>query len=126
MIQSREVNRTATFVFYIGEHFFGTLTAFVHGPAAANYRFTSGLQVQVLKALAPVLIHRQEAAHKEIDTPVEEHNSTPAESAHGEPPTEDVPEDVITPTPDDEPVSESPAETSEPAEIAVSGARVRS
>jgi len=116
LIQSRVVNRTATFVFYIGEHFFGTLTAYVHGPEAANYRFTSGLPVQVLKALAPVIIPRLEEVHKEFDTPDEEDNSTPAESAPGEPPPEDVPEDVIKPTPDDEPESDPPPETNEPTE----------
>jgi hypothetical protein len=55
LIESRVVNRTATFVFYIGDRFFGTITAYVQGPAAADYKFTSGLPVQVLKALAPVL-----------------------------------------------------------------------
>jgi len=49
------VNRTATFAFYIGDRFFGTMTAFVHGPEADNYRFTSALPAQLLKSIAPAL-----------------------------------------------------------------------
>lgn len=55
LIESKAVNRTATFVFYIGDRFFGTMTAFVHGPEADNYRFTSALPAQLLKSLAPAL-----------------------------------------------------------------------
>ena len=55
LIQSTVVNRTATFVFFIGKRFFGTLTAHVAGPQAANYWFTSALPVQLLKALIPAL-----------------------------------------------------------------------
>jgi len=39
----------------IGARHFGTLTAFVKGDAAAKYKFTSALPVQVLKALTPTL-----------------------------------------------------------------------
>lgn len=52
---ARVLNRTATFVFFAGEHHFGTLTAFVPGPEAADYRFTSALPAQILKTLAPLL-----------------------------------------------------------------------
>lgn len=55
LIGSRVVNRTATFVFFIGDRFFGTLTAYVPGPQAQAYRFTSALPVQILKSLAPQL-----------------------------------------------------------------------
>lgn len=55
LIESRAVARTATFVFYIGDRFFGTMTAFVHGPEADHYRFTSALPSQLLKSLAPAL-----------------------------------------------------------------------
>ncbi|MDX5298713.1 MAG: glycosyl transferase family 51, partial [Gammaproteobacteria bacterium] len=44
-IRSRALNRTATFVFYLGDDHFGTLTAFVPGREAANFRFTSALPV---------------------------------------------------------------------------------
>lgn len=54
------LNRTATFVFYIGGNHFGTLTAYVIGPEAASYRFTSGLPVQILKSMGPMLLPRLE------------------------------------------------------------------
>jgi membrane peptidoglycan carboxypeptidase len=55
ILASRAINRTATFVFYIGDNHFGTLTAFVPGRAAEGFRFTSALPVQVLKGMAPIL-----------------------------------------------------------------------
>ncbi|MFP4599163.1 MAG: transglycosylase domain-containing protein [Persicimonas sp.] len=48
-------NRTATFVFYLGERFFGTVTAYVPGQQADDYHFTSGLAVSVLGLLGPAL-----------------------------------------------------------------------
>ena len=56
LIESRFVNRSATFVFNIGERFFGSMTAYVHGPDAAHYDFTSALPVQLLVTLAPTLM----------------------------------------------------------------------
>ncbi|MFL6673371.1 MAG: transglycosylase domain-containing protein [Massilia sp.] len=56
LIESRYVNRSATFVFNIGERFFGSMTAYVHGPDSANYDFTSALPVQLLVTLAPSLM----------------------------------------------------------------------
>jgi membrane peptidoglycan carboxypeptidase len=56
LIESRFVNRSATFVFNIDERFFGSMTAYVHGPQAANYDFTSALPVQLLTVLAPSLM----------------------------------------------------------------------
>jgi hypothetical protein len=55
LIESRVVNRTATFVFLIGDRYFGTVTAYVAGEKAAGYGFTSSLPVQILKTLAPAL-----------------------------------------------------------------------
>ncbi len=55
LLESRVVNRVATFVFLIDERFFGTITAFVPGADAANYKFTSGLPVRLLGALMPTL-----------------------------------------------------------------------
>ena len=49
------MNRSGTFVFMIGERWFGTLTAYVHGEEADNYAFTSALPVQILKVLLPSL-----------------------------------------------------------------------
>ncbi|WP_332670559.1 transglycosylase domain-containing protein [Aromatoleum sp.] len=50
------LNRTATFVFYLGPRHFGTLTAYVIGREAASFRFTSGLPVQILKSMTPILM----------------------------------------------------------------------
>ncbi len=55
LIRSGVMSRTATFVFFIGGHFYGTLTAYVPGHAAGRYKFTSALPVQILKTLAPTL-----------------------------------------------------------------------
>jgi membrane peptidoglycan carboxypeptidase len=55
ILSSKSINRTATFVFYIGDNHFGTLTAFVPGRSAEAFKFTSALPVQVLKGMAPIL-----------------------------------------------------------------------
>ncbi|WP_288099906.1 transglycosylase domain-containing protein [Pseudomonas sp.] len=55
ILSSKSLNRTATFVFYIGDTHFGTLTAFVPGRSAEAFTFTSALPVQVLKGMAPIL-----------------------------------------------------------------------
>lgn len=52
----RVVNRTAVFAFIIGDRFFGTVTAFVPGPRAADYDFTSALPVRLLRHIAPTLM----------------------------------------------------------------------
>lgn len=52
---SRAVNRTATFVFTIGDRFFGTVVAYVPGDLATGQRFTSALPVQVFRTLIPAL-----------------------------------------------------------------------
>ncbi len=53
--KEKEVSRSAAFAFFIGDRFFGVVTAHVPGPNAKHYRFTSALPVQVLKALEPAL-----------------------------------------------------------------------
>ena len=45
LISERVVDRTATFVFFLGNRFFGTITAYVPGAIAANYHFTSAIAV---------------------------------------------------------------------------------
>jgi hypothetical protein len=54
-VGERVKGRAATFVFYIGDRFYGIVTAYVSGAEAAEYRFTSGLPVQILAHLAPTL-----------------------------------------------------------------------
>jgi membrane peptidoglycan carboxypeptidase len=56
LIESRYVNRSATFVFNIDERFFGSMTAYVRGPESKHYDFTSALPVQLLTVLAPSLM----------------------------------------------------------------------
>jgi hypothetical protein len=55
LIESRVVDRTATFVFYLGDRHFGTLTALVQGEQAGQFGFTSSLTAQMLKTLLPQL-----------------------------------------------------------------------
>jgi membrane carboxypeptidase/penicillin-binding protein len=62
LVESRYVNRSATFVFNIGERFYGSMTAYVQGPQAAHYDFTSALPVQLLVTLAPELMKMIEPA----------------------------------------------------------------
>jgi membrane peptidoglycan carboxypeptidase len=54
-VAGRALSRTATLVFYLGDNHFGTLTAYVAGNAAGQYKFTSALPAQVLKGMAPIL-----------------------------------------------------------------------
>jgi membrane peptidoglycan carboxypeptidase len=55
LLTSRAVSRTAGFVFYLGDHWFGVITASVAGPQSADYTFTSSLPLEVLNLLAPTL-----------------------------------------------------------------------
>ena len=70
LLVSQVVNRTAAFVFFIGDRFYGTILAFVLGKTAANYKFTSALAVQVLKDLEPRLL------------PLLTSRASPSENAH--------------------------------------------
>jgi membrane peptidoglycan carboxypeptidase len=55
LASSRVVDRTATFVFFLGDRFYGTITAYVPGAIAGRYKFTSSLAVQLLKSMTPQL-----------------------------------------------------------------------
>jgi hypothetical protein len=72
------VNRSATFVFAIGDRYFGTLTAYVPGAQAAHYDFTSALPVQLLKLLAPSLLPLGDVPAWPPDLPL---RTTPAAAA---------------------------------------------
>nr|WP_205747391.1 transglycosylase domain-containing protein [Desulfopila sp. IMCC35006] len=63
---SRALNRTATFVFYLGDNHFGTLTAFVSGNSAKAFSFTSALPLQVLKGMVPILQPYINAANQQV------------------------------------------------------------
>jgi membrane peptidoglycan carboxypeptidase len=53
---SRAISRTGTFAFYIGERYFGVMTAYVGGGTAGAYKFTSALPVAALRLLAPAIV----------------------------------------------------------------------
>ena len=55
LVRERVMNRTATFVFFIGDRFYGTVSAFVPGEDAAKFSFTSSLPVELLRQLGPLL-----------------------------------------------------------------------
>ncbi len=55
LLESRVVNRTSTFVFFAGDRYFGVVVAYVPGPDAGGYDFTSALPTQILRVLGPRL-----------------------------------------------------------------------
>jgi membrane peptidoglycan carboxypeptidase len=55
LIAAHPVSRTAVFVFYLGERWYGVITASVSGPQSGNYTFTSSLPLATLKLLAPAI-----------------------------------------------------------------------
>ena len=55
VIESRVVSRAATFVFMLDDHYFGTVTAYVPGPEAARFHFTSALPVRIVGLLMPAI-----------------------------------------------------------------------
>jgi len=55
LIDSIFISRAATFTFFLGERFFGVITAYVAGSNAEQYHFTSSLPVQIIKFLEPTL-----------------------------------------------------------------------
>ena len=56
IIQSKVMNRAATFVFILGDRYFGVMTAFVAGSEAENYEFSSSLPVAILKIILPDVV----------------------------------------------------------------------
>jgi len=55
VVESRVVSRAATFVFMLDNRYFGTVTAYVPGPEAGRFHFTSALPVRVTGLLIPTL-----------------------------------------------------------------------
>jgi len=55
LIESKFISRAATFTFFLGDKFFGVITAYVAGENAGSYHFTSSLPVHILKFLEPTL-----------------------------------------------------------------------
>lgn len=55
LLSTHPVSRTAVFVFYLGERWYGVITASVEGPRSGEYAFTSSLPLAALKLMAPAL-----------------------------------------------------------------------
>lgn len=79
VISSHSTNRTAAFVFYIGDRYFGVITVYVQGREASDYHFTSALPVTILKLLSPTLIANLEHKLALPDEP-----AAPGEDMHDE------------------------------------------
>lgn len=93
VLTSRATNRTATFIFYIGQRYFGVITAFVQGSEAAKYHFTSALPVSILKLLAPAINAKLEnkpvplpATPATAETPAQIRAKSISAAAHPVPP----------------------------------------
>ncbi len=86
VLESRVMNRTATFAFYLGPRFFGVMTVFVPGEAAADYRFTSAIAVQIVKDIEPALrslvlgSEKAESSWEELVQAFDSEASTPSGS----------------------------------------------
>ncbi|MCX7074972.1 MAG: transglycosylase domain-containing protein [Methylococcales bacterium] len=55
LLESKFISRAATFTFFLGDKFFGVITAYVAGDNAGSYHFTSSLPVHILRFLEPTL-----------------------------------------------------------------------
>ncbi|MBI1930011.1 penicillin-binding protein, partial [Candidatus Poribacteria bacterium] len=118
LISSQVINRTATFVFLIGDRFYGALTAYVAGPEAARYSFTSSLPVQLLKTLAPKLMPLIEGTYG--DAPIDLISVDTASPPKPKPKRKAKPKPVVIPSPtepsprDAEPQEGTPSEVVHP------------
>lgn len=100
LLESRVVNRTATFAFYLGDRYFGTLTALVPGVQAGQFGFTSAITAQMLKTLLPQL---QPHLYPTPPAPV-----APVAPAMPAAPADATPSPVIAPVPPRTPGKEKP------------------
>ncbi len=76
LLESRFISRAATFTFFIGERFFGVITAYVEGSNAGQYHFTSSMPVQIMKFLKPTLSPLINGTELNKTPVVEEDNET--------------------------------------------------
>jgi membrane peptidoglycan carboxypeptidase len=99
LLESRSVNRTSTFVFFIGDRFYGVVTAYVPGEDADDYGFTSALPSQILRELAPMV--EELVRNAETDPLLPGDPSSPLDDgvvgsdlpSEDEPPSPDAPSD---------------------------------
>jgi hypothetical protein len=102
VISSRVVNRTATFAFYLGDRFFGVISAHVPGAEAAKFDFTSALAAELLKVLSPSLEPMIERAGTALSPfPIDEKqlSSAPVVSASPQPDPKSSPSESASLTP---------------------------
>ncbi len=120
VLESKVMNRTATFAFYLGPRFFGVMTVFVPGEAAANYHFTSAIAVQILKDMEPALRglvlgnERPEATWRELVLAFDGEEAAPSGAppkAEALPPPETPPAAPVQAAP----IAAKPAPSSKPA-----------
>ncbi len=72
LLDSKFISRAATFTFFIGDRFFGVITAYIEGDNSERYHFTSALPVQIVKYLKPILsplINNTEANKSPVSIP---------------------------------------------------------
>lgn len=88
LLSSRAVNRTASFVFLIGESHYGVVTAQVLDETAAEHSFTSALALQAFNELAPTIAElvgapeqRAQAAADAVAKPQQRGEAVPASAA---------------------------------------------
>jgi membrane peptidoglycan carboxypeptidase len=67
LIGSRVTSRTAAFTFFIGDRYYGVVTASVYGDRAGQYSFTSALPLRFLELLAPAIERRWHGAPAETE-----------------------------------------------------------
>jgi membrane peptidoglycan carboxypeptidase len=70
VISSRVVSRTSAFTFFIGDRYYGVVTASVFGPRAGDYKFTSALPLKFLELLAPSIEKRWHAPPSSAGEPL--------------------------------------------------------
>ncbi len=103
VLTSKVVNRTATFAFYVGDRFFGVISAHVPGQEAAKFDFTSALAAELLKVLSPSLLPMIERAGTSLSPfPVaaKKSSTVAAKTAQGTPPGQSsAPAQASTPNP---------------------------
>jgi membrane peptidoglycan carboxypeptidase len=102
LISSRVVNRTATFAFYIGDRFFGVISAHVPGAEAAKFDFTSALAAELLKILSSALVPMIERSGTELSPFPDDSPSPVAEKqspTRGKEQQETGKKTVLTPSP---------------------------
>lgn len=126
VLESRFVNRVATFAFFLGDRFYGVITAYVAGEEAGNFHFTSGLPAQLLKLMEPALRPlvlangtQPESARlpakvlpPKPDTPAKQEAPTKPATNPAKPP---VPASATTPSPAPAKPSTPPRRETEPA-----------